>query len=446
MAEVIDNRGTFQRLFERFVWNSRASYNLNNPKVPINGETIDYLFDGPPTKSGKPVNQDNALTVSAMWRGIAVLGGAASSIPFKGYRKTETGRKELTVKDTPVINLITNRPNKKMTWPVWIDRAINHLHMRGNHYAYMVYNGLGQVVELQMWNPDVVEVYEDQNEVYYKRKGEDRVYRSDEIIHVPHLGNGVVGKGVVQYAREDLGLDMSIRDYASGIYAAGGRVPGILSSKNPLTDPQRLQAANSWKSMKKEGGDVLLPFGFDYQALAFKPEEVEFLQAGEFSIPTLARWLGVPPHKLYDLARATLNNIEHLGIEFVQDSMAPILVKFEYEYSDKLFQLPVENFRGYYLEFNTNAYIRTDVKTKTEANAAAIHSGQLKPSEVRAMENREYDKAADRLFMNQGSAPLDRMDDIINSKKKPVSAEAKAKLKARFNGQTQEILDILDND
>lgn len=445
MVDASRTEGFFQRLFNDYVWNTRASVNLNNPKVPINGETIDMFYDGPPTKSGKPVTQDNALTVSAMWRGIAVLGGAASSIPFKAYRKAEGGRKELTVKDTPVVNIITNRPNRKMTWPVWIDRAINHLHMRGNHYAFMVRNGFGEVVELEMWNPDLVEVYEEQRDVYYKRKGEDRVYGSDEVIHVPHLGNGIVGKGVVQYAREDLGLDMSIRDYAAGIYASGGRPPGLLKPAQSLTPEQKTQAKNNWDQMKRQGGDVLLTFGFDYQPLSFKPEEVEFLQAGEFSIPTIARWLGVPPHKLYDLARATLNNIEHLGIEFVQDSMAPILTKFEYEYSDKLFQLNVEQLRGYYVEFNTNAYIRTDTKTKVEANATAIHSGQTMPSEVRARENQPFVAGSDRLFMNQGSAPLDRMDDIIDNKKtKPVSAEAKAKLKAMFNGKTQDILDILD--
>lgn len=447
MADVRDDRGLLQRMRD-VLWNTRAQYyNINNPAVPIGGEVIDYLFDGPPSKSGINVTPDNALTVSALWRGIQVLGGAASSIPFKGYKKTDGGRVELTEKDVPAISLITNRPNKKVTWPVFIDRAINHLHMRGNHFAYIERNGFGQCVGLHLWHPDTVEVYETETEVYYKRKNEKRVYGSDEVIHVPHLGDGILGKSVVKYAKEDLGLEMSRRDYGSSTFDGGGKPGGLISSKQPLNETQRKQLADNWAAIKKDnkGKDIVLPFAMDYQYATFKPEEMEWLQAGDFTIPTISRWIGVPPHKLYDLTRATFSNIEHQGIEFVSDTMAPILVKFEYEYTDKIFQLDIERKRGYYLEFNLGAYIRADLKTRMEANAIAIHSGQLTPKEARDMENRPVKEGSDRLFMNQGSGPLDRMDDIIDNKKtKPVSAEAKAKLKAMFNGKTQDILDILE--
>jgi HK97 family phage portal protein len=452
MAEVsgADQRAFLQRFWERFVYNpnARASVNFNDPRVPISAETIDQFYDGPPAKSGYSVNADNALTVSAFWRGLQVLGGAASSIPFKVFKPVTGGRQEVDSKELPAAGLITKRPNRKVTWPVFIDRAINHLHMRGNHYAYIERNDFGQAVELNLWNPDTVEVYEDKNDVFYKRKNEERVYSSDEIIHVPHLGSGVVGKSVVTNAKEDLGLEMSRRDYGSGMYAGGGKPGGLLSAKLPLTDTQRQQVEKNWRETKKAlmGQDVLLPFGFDYEHLRFTPAELEWLQAGDFTVPTVARWLGVPPHKLYDLTRATFSNIEHQSIEFVQDSVAPILVKFEYEYTDKLFQLPIEEKRGYYCEFNLNAYIRADLAARAEAYAKQIHSGQITPAEVRRMENRRFIEGSDRLFLNQASVPMDRADDIVDKNQKPskISDKAMAALKAQFNGKTQEILDILD--
>lgn len=439
-----EREGLIQRLFNNYVWNTRSSVNFNDPRVPINGETIDMFYDGPASKSGKPVNQENAMTVSAMWRGIQVLGGACSSIPFKAYRKGDGGRVELTTKDTPTANIITNRPNNKVTWPVYMDRAINHLHMRGNHFAYPVRNGLGQAVEIDLWHPDTVEVFEDSRNVFYKRKNDEKVYSSDEVIHVPHLGDGLLGKSVVKYAKEDLGLEMSRRDYGSGVFATGGKTGGLLTPKQPLDQQQRDQVQKNWAATKKSnnGGDILLPWGFDYTFATFKPDELEWLEAGGFSVPTIARWLGVPPHKLYDLSRATFSNIEHMAIEFISDSIAPILTKFEYEYSDKLFQLPIEEFRGYYCEFNMNAYIRADTKTKAEANAVKVHSGQETPAEIRDRENMRFIDGSDRLFINQGSAPLDKIDEILA--KKTVSAAAKEKLKAKFNGQTQDILDILE--
>lgn len=437
-----------QRFIRKFIWDSRAGVNFNDPRVPINAETIDVFYDGPPSKSGKYVNADNALTISAMWRGIAVLCGAASSIPFKVFKPTKGGRQEVDEKEIPAAGLITRRPNRKVTWPVYIDRAINHLHMRGNHFAYIVRNGLGQAVELQLWNPDTVEVFEDKDTVYYKRKNEERTYPSEDVIHVPHLGNGIVGKSVISYAAEDLGLEMSRRDYGSGIYADGGKPPGALMAKAALTDPQREQVKKTWREMKSQGGDVVVPFGFDYQALGFKPEETEFLQAGDFSVTTIARWLGIPPHKLYDLERATFSNIEHQSIEFISDSMQPILVKFEHEYTNKLFQLPIEEFRGYYCEFNMNAYIRADIVTRYEAYSKGIMSGILKPKEGREKENLPFVEGSDRLFINQGAAPIDKIDEMImkGQAKPKVSDRQKERLKAKYNGHSQEIIDLLNED
>jgi HK97 family phage portal protein len=433
-----------QNIWNKYVWDSSRGVNFENPKTPINADTIDQWFDGPASKSGKSVNADNALTLSAVWRAIAVLTGAASSMPWKVYKKTSKGREEVSINEHPAIALLRRKPNNKVTSAVWVDRVVNHIHMRGNHYAFIYRNDFREAVELEMWNPDTVEVLEDASEVYYKRKGSDKIYQSRDVIHVPHLGSGIVGKSTISYAKEDMGLEMSRRDYGSSVYANGAKPPALLKPTQPMDEPKRAQAQKAWKEMKQGGGDVLMPFGMDYQSLAMKPEEVEFLQAGNFSVATIARWFGVPPHKLYDLDRATFSNIEHMGIEFTQDSMDPTLVKIEAEYNTKLFQLPVEIKRGYYTEFNRNAYVRTDLLTRTQAYAAQIHSAQLTPAEARTMENKPFMEGSDQLFINQGSAPISLLNEIL-LKKQPVSATAREKLKAKFNGQTQEILDILND-
>jgi len=431
---------TFQKFWNKFVWETRG-VNLEDPKQKIDGVALDELFGGPSSKSGVKVNQENALTVSALWRGIAVLGGAASSIPFKIFKKSSNGRTEVDLSELPAVR-ITKRPNPKMSWKVWVDRIINHMHFRGNHYAKIIRNDLGQAIELQMLNPDKVTVYEDVREVYYKIEGDEKVYRSADIIHVPHLGDGIVGKGVIKYAKEDLGLEISRRDYGSEVYNSGARPPAILTPKTPISDPDRKNAQAAWDSIKRKGKDVMMPFGIDYEPMSFKPEEVEFLQAGNFSVTTIARWLGVPPHKLYDLSRATFSNIEHMAIEFLQDTIAPILVKIEAEYSYKLFQLPIEDKRGYYCEFNMNAYVRADLITRSNAMATQVHAALLTPSEGRSMENREFIEGSNRLFINQGSAPLNLIDDIAKSKR-PVTQEQKEKLKELLNGKTEEALKIL---
>lgn len=406
--------------------------------MPVNGFTVGELFGGHKSKSGQNVNNSNALTISSAWRAINILGGAVSSIPCQPFRKTKTGREQLT--EHPIHNILTRRVNKKYTTKLWFDRVINHLHLRGNHYALPIYNTLGQVVELELLNPDHVTIFETKNDIIYKIQGVEKQYRSDEIIHVPHLGDGIMGVSTISKAKEDFGLEMSRRDYGSDVYAGGGQVQGVLSPRTPIKDEQRKVAAKAFQEAKRTSKDIVLPFGFDYTKMAFNPSEVEFLESGNFSVSTIARWFGVPPHKLYDLDRATFSNIEHMAIEFLQDTIAPILNKIEAEYSTKIFQLYSE--RKNYIEFNMDAYIRADSKTKAESIATQINSAQLMPSEAREMSNKPFIEGSDRLFIQMGTGPLDIIDKVLL--KNQLTPAKKEALKALFNGRTQEILDILE--
>jgi HK97 family phage portal protein len=428
-----------QKLFNAVVWNFRSGgVNLEDPRKPIDGYTVAELLGGSPSKSGKSVNADNALTISAMWRAIQILGGAAASIPCKVYKKTDTGREVL--KNYPAVDLLTNRPNNKYTTPVWFDRAVNHLHLRGNHYALPKRNELGQVIELILINPDDVEVFEESNEVYYRVK-HDKTYASENFIHVPHLGSGIVGKSTVSYAKDDLGIEMSRKDYSGTVYATGGKPSGLLSPSQYMKPEQRKEATDAWKEAKREGGDIIPPFGFTYTPMGFRPDEVEYLQGGNFTVATVSRWTGVPRHKLFDAEGGSYNSNEQAAIEFLSDTMAPILVKFEYEYTSKIFQLPRE--QRFYTEFDMNAYVRADTITRFNAYSTAVHSGVMKPKEARDRENLSLAEGSDELYMNSGSIPLRLMEDFIKSKGKSVTPAQAAKLKERFNGQTQEILDIL---
>lgn len=401
-----------QRLVNNLFWNFRSGVNLEDPRKAIDGFTVGELFGGSPSKSGKSVNADNALTISAAWRAIQILGGAVSSIPCKPYRKTSTGREPLT--SHPTVNIFTNRVNKKYTTPVWWDRVINHLHLRGNHYALLISNEIGQVVELELLNPDHVTVFETRNDTAYKIQGVEKHYSSADIIHVPHLGNGIIGKSTISYAKDDFGLEMSRKDYGGTVYSEGGKPPALLKPKVTLKPEQRAEAQKAWKEAKAQGGDVVMPAEFDYQALSFKPEEVEFLQSGNFSVATMARWFGVPRHKLFDPEGGSYNSNEQAAIEFISDTIAPICVKIEYEYASKIYQLPRE--QNNYLEFNLNAYIRADIVARYNAYSVGVHSGILKPKEGREFENLPLAEGSDRLFMNAGSVPLDLMDEFVKSK------------------------------
>jgi hypothetical protein len=114
------------------------------------------------------------------------------------------------------------------------------------------------------------------------------------------------------------------------------------------------------------------------------------------------------------MSAATRNNVEQQAIEFLQDTMAPISSKFENEYNTKLLTLPGES--DMYLEFNWDAYIRTDTITKAEAFAKYIQNAVKTPAEIREMNNDPFIEGSDKLFIQGATTPLDLQEQLLKTK------------------------------
>lgn len=393
-----------QDWINRTIWNfsPERAVNLENPKQTISGWSIDEVLGGNTSTSGQSISYDNALTISAVWRASSIRSGLISSLPFKVYRKTDSGRVEVKPSEHPVAKLFARKPNAIMTKPVFFDRGVNHFDFWGNHYGLIKKNGLGIITEIELLHPKDVEVFKNNGKVTYKYK--ENPISSDDIIHVPNLGDDVCGKSVIGKAREDLAMQMDTRQYGVNFYAKGGRPSGILTPEHKIIDTQREQIKKAWDEGKKRGGDAVLPFGLKYQAISVPPDDAAFLATNQFGITTIARWFGVPPQKLAELGRATFNNVEALAIEFIQDTIWPIVTKFEAEYTTKLFTAKGEE--DFYLEFNLDAYQRADSTAKADLYSTYIQNGIKTPNEIRRLNNDPDDPYGNDLMIQSATVPI----------------------------------------
>lgn len=396
-------QGKFQQLWNKFVWNTEERYvNLENPKVPLSGWLLDQVLGGNISGTGRSISQQSALTISAIYRAVEIKKGFISSLPFQVFRKTSKGR-ELAL-DHPVNYLLSRKPNSKMTKNIYFDRAMQHYELLGNHYALIKRNGVGRVDSFELLHPDKIEVIEGKNQVVYKVKGVEDLVSSDNMIHVPNMGDGVIGKSVLSYMREDASLMMDIRGYGESFFGRGGKPAGLLIPKANVTATQRQEAKESFRDAKKQGGDVAMPWGWDYKEISIPPKDADWVTSNDFSVSTIARWFGVPTQKLGDSA-VKYSNVEFMGIEFLQDTMAPIASKFENEYTVKSFQLTSE--QELYTEYNLDAYLRADSVSKAEALAKRVQNALLTPDEARALDNREQKPGGDKLYIQGATVPLE---------------------------------------
>jgi HK97 family phage portal protein len=188
----------------------------------------------------------------------------------------------------------------------------------------------------------------------------------------------------------------------------------------------------SFREAKGNGGDVALPFGWDYKEISVPPAEAEWVVSNNFSISTIARWFGVPTQKMGDSA-VKYSNVEYMAIEFLQDTIAPIAAKFEAEYTNKSFVLSSEG--DLYCEFNLDAYQRADSETKSRLYATYVQNAIKTPNEIRRLNNDPDDPFGNDLMIQGATVPI----KLQQTPKQP--AVRKSSLRKRIEAQVKEGVD-----
>lgn len=404
----------FQNFWNKWVWDTRSGVNLENPHTPINGWTLDQVLGG-----GGPVSYDASLTISAFYRAVVIKSGVLSTLPYKLYRKTSTGRVEVKPSEHPVAYMFSKKVNDKMTKTVFMEKALAQYDIRGKHQALIKFNGIGRAEELIYLSCDEVQKIETRESRVFKVKGIMDLVPDDEMIYVPNFEE----KSVLQKAQEDFELIMNTRTYGSKFFKSNGKPIGLFIPKGNANATQRQELINAYNAAKANNGDVAIPSGWDYKELSVAPNEAEFLGTSQAGVAQIARWTGVPLYKLADMSAATRNNVEQQAIEFLQDTMAPIGSKFENEHNTKLLGLPSES--DLYLEFNWDAYIRTDTLTKAEAFAKYVQNAIKTPAQIRELNNDEFIEGSDKLFIQGATVPIDLQEEMMKQPKAPAAKRNK---------------------
>jgi HK97 family phage portal protein len=130
--------------------------------------------------------------------------------------------------------------------------------------------------------------------------------------------DGVKGLSPIEVAREAVGLSLATEDYGARFFGNGTHIGAYIETDAPLTKEVQ---QNLKESIGREHGGILnshkIPVfdnGMKLQRLNMTSEDAQFLQSRKFQISEIARIFRVPPHKIYDLDRATFSNIEQQAL------------------------------------------------------------------------------------------------------------------------------------
>lgn len=276
---------------------------------------------------------------------------------------------------------------------------------RGNAFGYKLRDTLGRVVGLRPVHPDRVKVGRADDGTKVFKVGED-AFTAREILHIPGLSyDGVCGLDPISLHRGALGVAAAADEFASRFFNQGDHTRAYIAVPQTLTAEQANETKRQWERFHRGMANAhelgVLGNGAEYRTVGLDPEQTQLLQTRQFEVTEIARVLRIPPHKLYDLTRATFSNIEHQAIEAVVDSIRPWVVRIEAHLNNDPDLLPG---RGQFVEFELEGLLRGDTATRYAAYSHAVGRPWMTGDEARRLENLPPLPGLD-VVAEQGNAP-----------------------------------------
>jgi len=301
-------------------------------------------------------------------------------------------------------------PNVWQTPITFKAMMIGHLLLRGNFYARIddPQPQAGRLSpSLVPLNPDRMQIPRQDRYGYITYKysysdGTTREYDQDQILHVKLLtSDGLVGMSPLTYARETLGLAQAQSGYAASLFGGGGFIKYYLKTSKRLGAEGKKNFREGWRDLHGDARTFeppILEDDMDIKTLGMSNDDAQFLESRKFSAYELCQFLGVPPHLVFLLDRATFSNIEHQGLEFLTIHLNPYLVRIEQELQPWLGD-------DYFAEFLRDAIVRGDLSSRYTAYNMGLQAGFITPNEVRLRENLDPLPGGDELRTPLNMAP-----------------------------------------
>lgn len=357
------------------------------------------------TSSGVSVSPDKSLGLSAYFACLRVVSEDVGKLPLNVFRRASRDSVE-PAPDHPLADILKIRPNPEISAMTFRETLTHRGQGWGNGYAEIVRDGSaqGRVAALVPLHPSRTRpIKEDGRPLYYEyneRNGTRRKLPLLNVLHIRNIGDEVQGYSIARLAAEALGVGLAAQNFAGAYYGNGTVVGGILKFPKPLS-PDGVRAArksfeDQHRGSRNSHKPIVLFDGMEYDKASIPADEAQFLESRQFQVEDICRFCRVPPHKVQHLLRAHFNNVEHLSIEYVGDTLMPWLKRWEEECNYKLF-------RGteFFCEHNTNALLRGDNASRSTFYKTLFEMGVFSPNDILRLENRNpIGDEGDRRFVS----------------------------------------------
>jgi HK97 family phage portal protein len=369
------------------------------------------LLDGGGIFTGKGVTVDKGMGFVPVMAAIRLRAETIGSLPLPIYRRLERGKEQAP--EHRLYTLLHDQANPEMSSMIFREIMQASADSWGTGYAEIEFDTDGFPLHLWPLRSDSMETFRDDGKLFHlytTPDGKQQRLKPSQVFRLPGLGsNGITGYSPIQMARQAVALGLAAEEMAGRFYANDAR-PGIAIKLGPefdYDDDAKKRLAESFDAthagLSNKHRTAVLDEGMSIEQIGFPADDAQLIEQQKWSVEQVCRIFNVPPHMLHSLERATFNNIEEMGLNFVTYSLRPWLVRWEQQIK---MQLLVDD-TVHFAEFNVEGLLRGKIADRMAALWQRFQMGSISPNEIRALENMNPIEGGDEYFRPANLNPLD---------------------------------------
>ena len=359
--------------------------------------------------TGVAVTKESSLSFSAVYACVRLISETIASLPINVFMEEADGDR-ISQRTHPVYKLLAKKPNNYMTPYTFKEVILTNLLLEGNAYFLIIRDGSARPIELICIQPDQVEVYKHEGDLYYKLKEVKETVMKDDMLHFVGLSfDGLKGKSVLNSQRATIGTSIAANDTAGSVLGNTTQVGGVIKHPGKLSAEaiERLRTSwnNSYQGSFAAGKTAILEEGMSFEPTRINAQDKQLLESRRFQIEEIARIFKVPLSLIGHLEKAAnYSSIEALSIGFFRYTLTPYLVNLEEEFNRKLFR---ENEQAnHYVKINVSGLMRGDSNARANFYKQMIDMGVMSINEVRQLENMNRIENGDTHYFPMNYAPI----------------------------------------
>ena len=203
-------------------------------------------------------------------------------------------------------------------------------------------------------------------------------------------------------------------------YAKGTQVPGVLSTDTDLSKENRDAIREEWERIHS-GADnafrvAVLDLGTKYQPIGITNKDSQFIESKGVTVEDISRFFAMPLYKL-NAGKQSYSSNEQNAIEYVNDTLMPVLTQYEQEYTYKLL-FESERRQNLRIRVNQNAELRGDLAARANWYKVMREIGPYSVNDVLALEDLPDVPGGDTRNASLNYIPLERFDELSVARNK----------------------------